>query len=70
MNLHSIKLITKGERKDWVEIKGQPYRPYLIGELPKKFAYIYDEMEDREGLKKWFNFRGYTYIRYESSNWG
>ncbi len=38
------------------------YKPYLIGNLPKKFAYIYDENEDREGITQWFNYKGFTYI--------
>ncbi len=70
MSLQSIKLITKGEKKNWVILDGEPYKPYLIGELPKKFAYIYDEMEDREGVTNWFNMGGYTYVHYEPSIWG
>lgn len=38
------------------------YKPYLIGSLPKKFAFIYDENEDRQGITQWFNYKGFTYI--------
>lgn len=39
------------------------YTGFLIGNLPSRFAYIYDPNEDREGLCSWFNHRGLTFIR-------
>ncbi len=45
-----------------IKLNNTIYKPYLIGNLPKKFAYIYDENEDREGITQWFNYKGFTYI--------
>tara|TARA_R110000782_G_scaffold163195_1_gene255258 strand:+ start:912 stop:1091 length:180 start_codon:yes stop_codon:yes gene_type:complete len=39
------------------------YRGYNIGELPKTFAFIYDEDKDQEGITEWFNFKGLTYVQ-------
>jgi hypothetical protein len=39
------------------------YVGFLIGNLPKRFAFIYDPEEDRDGIDSWFNFKGYTFIR-------
>jgi hypothetical protein len=39
------------------------YTGFLIGNLPNKFAYIYDEENDREGVSSWFNYKGWTFIR-------
>lgn len=39
------------------------YTGFLIGSLPKRFAFIYDAENDQEGLVSWFNHKGLTYIR-------
>ena len=38
------------------------YKGYPVGELPKRFAFIYNEDSDQEGITEWFNFKGLTYI--------
>ena len=45
-----------------IKLDGVKYRPYLIGSLPQKFAFIYDEFEDQDGVTNWFNYKGLTYI--------
>jgi hypothetical protein len=45
-----------------IKLDGVKYRPYLIGSLPQKFAFIYDEYEDQDGVTNWFNYKGLTYI--------
>ena len=45
------------------------YKPYLIGKLPSKFAYIYDENEEKEGITQWFNYKGFTYIEQQDNPW-
>jgi hypothetical protein len=44
-------------------LNGAQYRPYLIGELPNTFAFIYNENEDQDGITEWFNLKGLTYVR-------
>jgi hypothetical protein len=39
------------------------YTGFPVGELPKKFAYIYDAENDRDGITSWFNHKGWTFIR-------
>ena len=39
------------------------YTGFLIGNLPKRFAFIYDEAEEKDGIDSWFNLKGYTFIR-------
>lgn len=45
-----------------IKINNAIFKPYTIGNLPKKFAFIYDENQDADGITKWFNYKGVTYI--------
>ena len=46
-----------------VKVNDIKYRAYRVGELPNSFGYIYDDIKDSEGIKKWFNYKGLTYIK-------
>ena len=46
-----------------IKLDGVKYKPYFIGELPSTFAFIYDRDSDKEGVTKWFNYKGFTYIK-------
>ena len=39
------------------------YRPYKVGELPNSFGFIYDADNDRDGINRWFNYQGLTYLK-------
>lgn len=52
-----------------IRLNHTTYKPYLVGKLPQKFAYIYDENEEKEGVTEWFNYKGLTYIEAKSSIW-
>ena len=45
-----------------IKLDGQTYKGYPVGELPKRFAFIYDEDKDQEGITEWFNFKGLTFV--------
>ena len=45
-----------------IKLAGVQYKPYLIGELPSTFGFIYDEEKDQDGTSEWFNYKGLTYI--------
>ena len=45
------------------------YKGYPVGELPKRFAFIYNEDKDQEGITEWFNFKGLTFVEYNPSIW-
>jgi len=38
------------------------YTPYLVGDLPNTFGFIYDADKETEGYSEFFNFKGLTYI--------
>ena len=39
------------------------YRPYKVGELPDSFGFIHSETNDKDGVSKWFNYKGLTYLK-------
>ncbi len=39
------------------------YKGYNLGELPPKFAYIYNDNKETFGINEWFNFKGLTWIK-------
>jgi hypothetical protein len=39
------------------------YTGFLIGNLPNKFAFIYDQEKEKDGISTWFNHKGWTFIR-------
>ena len=45
------------------------YKGYTVGNLPAKFAFIYNEDEDKEGITDWFNFKGLTYVPKSDNPW-
>ena len=38
------------------------YKGYTISELPTKFAFIYNENKEQDGITEWFNYKGLTYV--------
>jgi hypothetical protein len=46
-----------------IKVNDIKYRAYKVGELPNSFGYIYDEINESDGIKSWFNWKGLTYIR-------
>jgi hypothetical protein len=55
--MNQIKFFKKS-----IQLGKKKYKGYLIGELPEKFAFIYDENKDQDGIVSWFNYKGLTYI--------
>ena len=45
------------------------YKGYHVGELPPKFAFIYDQDKDKDGVTEWFNYKGLTYIEKTDLPW-
>ena len=52
-----------------IKFNNKTYKGYPVGELPKRFAFIYDEDKDQEGITEWFNFKGLTFVEYNPSIW-
>jgi len=59
----------KFQNSSTIKLNGVLFKGYTVGNLPKKFAFIYDENEDREGITQWFNYKGLTYIQKPESIW-
>ena len=60
-----FKRITTGEHKGKIKLGNEIFTGFLIGKLPKKFAFIYNAEEDTDGYYAWFNLGGLTYINVE-----
>jgi hypothetical protein len=45
-----------------ISLNGVLYTPYTVGNLPKTFAFIYNEDKDQDGITNWFNYKGFTYV--------
>ena len=52
-----------------IKLNNITYKGYNIGELPKRFAFIYDADKDQEGITKFFNYKGLTYVEHTPSFW-
>jgi len=52
-----------------IKLDGKMYKGYTLGELPKRFAFIYNEEEDQEGITEWFKLKGLTYVEHNPSIW-
>jgi hypothetical protein len=66
----STTVQTFKRRGSTIWLNSVEYTGYLIGSLPKRFAFIYDVDNDQEGLSSWFNHKGYTFIRKDDLNTG
>jgi hypothetical protein len=60
--MHYLKQITATTLKLRTEQRVYEYRGYTLSEIPKNFGFIFDESEDTDGVNKWFNYKGLTYI--------
>jgi hypothetical protein len=50
-------------------LAGKVYKGYTVGDLPKRFAFIYNADKDQEGITEWFKLKGLTYIEHNPSIW-
>ncbi len=66
----STTVQTFKRRGSTIWLNSVEYTGYLIGSLPKRFAFIYDADNDQEGLSSWFNYKGYTFIKKDDLNTG
>jgi len=56
--MHSIKFL----KKQQIKLNGITYTPFTLNNLPQRFAFIYDENKEQDGITEWFNYKGFTYI--------
>lgn len=63
--MKSIKFINSSS----IKLNNITYKGYTISNLPKKFAFIYNEDKEQDGITQWFNYKGLTYIQKSSNPW-
>jgi len=61
--------IIKQVDKTTIKLNNITYKGYNVGELPTRFAFIYNEDKDQEGINSWFNYEGLTYIEHKPNIW-
>ena len=49
--MKSIKFINSST----IKLNNTTYKGYSVSSLPKKFAFIYNEDKDQDGITEWFN---------------
>jgi hypothetical protein len=62
----TVKSFKRRESTIW--LNKVEYTGFLIGNLPAKFAFIYDAENERDGVTSWFNHKGWTFIRKSDLN--
>ena len=55
---NSIKFL----KNNFIKVNGVLYTPYFVGDLPQSFEFIFDAENEKDGISKFFNFKGLTYI--------
>ena len=58
-NMNKLKQINSST----IKLNNLTYKGYSIGNIPKTFAFIYDENKETAGITEWFNHKGLTYVR-------
>lgn len=62
MNTIKVNRVTRN-----ILLNGVAYRPYRVGELPNSFGFLSSGDGEQEGISKWFNYKGLTYLKDERS---
>ena len=52
-----------------IMLDNKKYKGYTVGDLPKRFAFIYNADNDQEGIAEFFNYQGLTYVEHNPSIW-
>jgi hypothetical protein len=49
-------------KNNLIRLNSVLYTPYLVGDLPQRFGFIYNEDKEQDGITSWFNLKGFTYV--------
>ena len=63
--MKSIKFINSST----IKLNNTTYKGYSVSSLHKKFAFIYNEDKDQDGITEWFNYKGLTYVQKSNNPW-
>ena len=50
-------------RGSTIWLNGLEYTGFPVGEIPKRFGFIFDAENEQDGITSWFNLKGWTFIR-------
>lgn len=56
--MQSIKFLPNNQ----IKLANKTYKGYAVGELPARFAFIYNQNKEQDGINSWFNYKGLTYV--------
>ena len=66
--MKKIKFFNK-DKKQFAKLNEVLYRGYTVGNLPTRFAFVYNEETEQEGITEWFKHKGLTYVEVKDSIW-
>ncbi len=66
--MQQIKFFKK-DGQSFIRLGNQDYKGYTVGSMPQKFAFIYNEEKDQDGISEWFNYKGLTYVPKSDNPW-
>ena len=52
-----------------IMLDSKKYKGYTVVDLPKRFAFVYNEDNDQDGITEFFNYQGLTYVEHNPSIW-
>jgi len=65
-NIYESKILIMNKVKflksKLISLNGRVFKPYLIGDLPQRFAFIWNDYDEQDGIAEWFNYKGLTYV--------
>ena len=65
-NIYESKILIMNKVKflksKLISLNGRVFKPYLIGNLPQRFAFIWNDYDEQDGITEWFNYKGLTYV--------
>ena len=64
----AVKTFKRRGSRVWLD--KTEYRGFLIGNLPARFAFIYNEDKEQDGVTSWFNHKGWTFINNDALKTG
>lgn len=66
--MKTIKFFNKN-KQPFAKINNVNYKGYTVGNLPTRFAFVYNEETEKEGITEWFKYKGLTYVEVKESFW-
>lgn len=66
--MKTIKFFNK-DKNPFAKLNNLLYKGYTVGNLPTRFAFVYNEETEKEGVTEWFKYKGLTYVEVKESIW-